>query len=452
MSTEPSHSDYKDFDVEKGLLHGQGGVVPDNDGERFTYDYAMVFKKPEEEHKGEVPMMTAGKIQHRIEKAGLKTLLYLSSSEQEVIMLIGAPEGRLEAEAENIEYTLKLNPTRAIDAGNEAGFTLARVTVNPDEFTKTITSRDWENLYGRFNLETKHLYETYSSEGPYHADSVFTAVDRLKLTLIILEADVKAGGAGLSIPELIRDKHAHLKAFFALHDPRVRDELKTEWLSWRRAFRQPLTMIRSYFGEEIALYFSFLQFYNFSLIFLSILGIIFFGMQFGYNQQHPGAAKGVWVYGIIVAIWSTLLMEFWKRREARHRMEWGMNNFEDKEADRPEFIGDPQRSTVTGKIEKFYPSLKKVLKRGLSGSVISMMILMVVAAVISIFIIRKLLNQKLANVQYATYIAAFINAFQIQLFNQIYARVAVYFTNFGIDPFSVAPDSCCRKSPNTNRI
>lgn len=71
---------------------------------------------------------------------------------------------------------------------------------------------------------------------------------------------------------------------------------------------------------------------------------------------------------------------------------------------------------------------------------------MVVAAVVSIFFIRAIISRSLNNVSYATYIAAFINFAQIQIFNivinsfllfnflkqnQIYAKVAVFLTNFG---------------------
>jgi hypothetical protein len=159
----------------------------------------MVFKKPEEDNPEHPPIMTGGQIKHAIEKAGLKTLMYLSSTETEVFLLIGATEERLEIEAEQTEYSLKLNSRRALDAGNEIGFTLARVTVSPDELTKTITTRAWDNMYGRFNKEVRHIYETYTDDGPCHKDSVFTTIDRLKLTLMILESDPKVGGAGLSM-------------------------------------------------------------------------------------------------------------------------------------------------------------------------------------------------------------------------------------------------------------
>ena len=50
---------------------------------------------------------------------------------------------------------------------------------------------------------------------------------------------------------------------------------------WRNLFRlQPLEEIKEYFGEKVALYFSFIGFYTSSLLPFSILGLVvmFFGL------------------------------------------------------------------------------------------------------------------------------------------------------------------------------
>ena len=61
----------------------------------------------------------------------------------------------------------------------------------------------------------------------------------------------------------------------------LRTYLHENWAMWRNLFRlQPLEEIKEYFGEKVALYFSFIGFYTSSLLPFSILGlaVMFFGL------------------------------------------------------------------------------------------------------------------------------------------------------------------------------
>lgn len=127
--------------------------------------------------------------------------------------------------------------------------------------------------------------------------------------------------------------------------------------------RQPLDAIRDYFGEQIAFYFAFVGFYTSSLAFPAILGLIVFlygtihATMFDETSQEicerfkyfdvcrlcpdtvcPYSKVG-WacsdaklaatfdnwttvLFAIVIAIWSILLLERWKRREARLCAHW----------------------------------------------------------------------------------------------------------------------------------
>jgi hypothetical protein len=53
----------------------------------------------------------------------------------------------------------------------------------------------------------------------------------------------------------------------------------------------------------VLMYLSIIEFYNLGLLLLTILGIVFFGIQVSSGIFLPGKGNGVWVYGILVAIW-----------------------------------------------------------------------------------------------------------------------------------------------------
>ena len=57
----------------------------------------------------------------------------------------------------------------------------------------------------------------------------------------------------------------------------IRDELHTKWASLKNLFKyQPITLVRDYFGEEIALYFAWTGMLITSLWIPTLIGFIFF--------------------------------------------------------------------------------------------------------------------------------------------------------------------------------
>jgi hypothetical protein len=106
---------------------------------------------------------------------------------------------------------------------------------------------------------------------------------------------------------------------------------------------------------------------------------------------------------------------------------------------RPEYYGNLIRSPVTGRKEKVYSpilfALKKVFSVVALGTMVWMLffrnflsfsckIVMVLAAVVSIFFLRAALA-KTVGIQYASYISAFLNFIQIQIFNFVHYTLNV---------------------------
>lgn len=90
-------------------------------------------------------------------------------------------------------------------------------------------------------------------------------------------------------------------------------------LQFSKYSREFLTFMRDYLGEKISLYFAFLHFYTTWLLFLVLPGTFLALWQ--YNNQADVA--GVPIYSLIVAIWSTVMLEFWLRRQGELSHRWG---------------------------------------------------------------------------------------------------------------------------------
>jgi Calcium-activated chloride channel len=125
-----------------------------------------------------------------------------------------------------------------------------------------------------------------------------------------------------------------------------------------RPLHQPLDRIAAYFGEAIAFYFAWLQFYTIALTLPAAAGIAIF-----VAQMNARSLDLPWVplYSLGVAIWAVVLLEIWKRRNAELAQRWGVLNYEDEEVVRPQFVGSWKMDARTGAVLRVYPMWRRVL-------------------------------------------------------------------------------------------
>jgi hypothetical protein len=187
--------------------------------------------------------------------------------------------------------------------------------------------------------------------------------------------------------------------------------------------------IRNYFGEKVAFYFAWLQFYCQWLFWLSLggIGVWVWQMGAGENGKPKVDIQILPFVGGVVAVWATLFLEFWKRREATLRADWGMTNFVQKEQARPEFDGERVRSPIDGSLIKYFPWHRRIVRFLFSQTVIWGLIAIVLGLVVSIFFLRQILR-KLGTA--GLILTSIINAVQIQVLNIIYGLVADKLNNW----------------------
>uniref|UniRef100_A0AAR5PLA5 Anoctamin n=2 Tax=Dendroctonus ponderosae TaxID=77166 RepID=A0AAR5PLA5_DENPD len=140
-----------------------------------------------------------------------------------------------------------------------------------------------------------------------------------------------------SIVPLAHNKQLITK-IYPLHDD---EELKKLAGSWYmpRWFKQPIGDIKEYFGESIALYFAFLEYYTLALVVPSVLGL------FGYIFTET-----VPFFCIFNVIWVTLFLEVWKRKSNELAFKWGTIGMTSLDEPRPGFRGFMGVDAVTGKV------------------------------------------------------------------------------------------------------
>jgi hypothetical protein len=284
-----------------------------------------------------------------------------------------------------------------------------------------------------FSLEKPQLFA--NAHGLSHP---FSPIIRIKLILNIIASD-EMNCCSLNLRKITNDapdeESCSVIAYFPLHDDAAKAELSRIWLNWKvKPWEQPIDEVKEYLGEKSALYFEFVGHYTTWLLFLSIAGaavtldLVIETAMFDSLPQALLLGYTIPFYCIFVSFWSQLMIEFWKRREAKKAMEWGQSDFEETQAQRPEFKGLPIASVVDGKQIKYFDSQQKVRKLMWSFFVIASMILLVLVCVSGIFGLQFYINSDVdddGNKSSGNTAVSIFSAIQIVVLNGIYQNMAI---------------------------
>jgi len=201
-------------------------------------------------------------------------------------------------------------------------------------------------------------------------------------------------------------------------------------VTWQWPWKQPVALLRSYFGEKAGLYFGFLCHYCEWLMYLAIPGVI---VEINEAVQLSTEALLVPYFAIFVTLWAVFMLEGWKRKENRYAMEWGMTDFEDVESDRPEFGPGgaiKMYSPVNGEVVQFYPEEKRAAASNKSMLTIFFMLLLVIATLAAVYTLKIMLDSPNGIYPYLEEsVPVAFQAIAIQILNGVYRDMAFGMTD-----------------------
>eukprot|EP00741_Cyanophora_paradoxa_P008637 tig00001365_g8361.t1 len=284
----------------------------------IIWDVVLMFKKPNRsvlwsQEAQDMNNVRRGIIR-AIKESGLLTKKVVT--EKHIFIKVSADQAVLEEKAEKMALGMKMKPT-------------------------------FGGGYDTFTRATKHRF---AGDGSHF----FNIGERLRIVQWTIETPKHDGGAGISnIDELVHERK--VKAYFALHHVAKQKWLTKHWL-WSFFSPQPFDEIREYFGEQFALYFKFVGFYNSFLFFVGIVGVVAAYFQYtdlaepqrirpwgesgwrtvrAYSYDGPGTP----FYCLFLAIAVTFFLEMWKRRQASAAYAWNQVNYSYRERVRPDYKG-----------------------------------------------------------------------------------------------------------------
>lgn len=393
---------------------------------------------------------TLKKIVAALNKAGLETRQYKGRKLDKVIVKIRATAQRLKEQADFIDMKVRLNGAevrRRIQDGLPD-------KAHPGEYRIYPRRNDWsyrgvpqrtaiqdteeqcpyayyEHMYGKFDAKLESLY---------YKSPPFRGCDRIKLIMSIFGTQVNDNGAGLQLETLLSRKL--VLAAFPLHDFSELRQLERKWLVyWQWPWKQPVNRVKDYFGEKIGFYFLFLGHYTTFLTYSSLVGVgVYIHTLLDPRMQN---AESVPYFCVFMSLWATVFLEFWKRKQARYAMLWGMVGFEEEEGERPEFAQDEAtvsiNSPIDGEPEYYFPPELAARRYMVSTAAISTCIAAVCAVVYSIFLLnvilrriddrldpRFFLSHRLPSIKLRGTIIGVANTAQIMVLESLYSAFARY--------------------------
>ena len=384
------------------------------------YDYAILLPKKAMENG------TYDQFCSTFGRFGFEVYPYEGVNET-IVILVRAPIEVLRLYAEDIQYQMKLNPEvmAKMCAQGFPEHDIKPIAINQD--AKVSKYSPYEHVYQRYSSRVPEELYWRPANSPY--SHPFGVKERLRLLATLMEMKPKWGGENLKMRRYIAN--GKVLGYFPLHQPEELRALSKVWLHWKvMPWTQPFYAIKEYFGEKIGLYYLFMGHYTRWLIAPAVIGL---GLQiycwFHYTTIRQGFnSRAMPFFSAFICLWAITMLEFWKRKQARNALEWGTNDFETYETDRPDYRGSRVTSYINGEMILYFPPEERNKYVNQSSLVVVVLICVVIGIVASIYVIRQSFIDNGVDVADAQTYASAINALQIQLANYGYNLLATELT------------------------
>ena len=288
--------------------------------------------------------------------------------------------------------------------------------------------RPYESIYLPYSRKSRTLFENtvFPAKGEEHP---FASIHRLKLLRGILEGR-NDYCCKIDLDRLSSTAPGKAPAFFPLHQREGAARLRKDWLAFTvLPWEQPTDDVRAYFGEAIALYFSFIAYYTSCLGLLALvsLGVCIHvavdAVWDGNLYQSLQTVYSVPAYAVFLAVWTKAFMLHWRQKETDLAFRWGMDQFEATEEDRKEFHGVKHTSYINGREAVYFPPAQARRRVLLSVVVTVFMIALAIAAVAAVFTLKYYVVYT-RPIPSGEVLANFVNLAQITLLQYAYGVIS----------------------------
>ncbi|XP_062502727.1 anoctamin-8-like [Corticium candelabrum] len=244
------------------------------------------------------------------------------------------------------------------------------------------------------SFKKSELKRFHSADDP---DNFFSPADKTRLTWSIMRKisvpfqTLEILGHTVSNPDdpfILACTHSEppvLNFAQALHESKtVRQEIeKSVMLQSFVASKEAVTKIRNYFGEEVAMYFVWMDFFGKMLLFPALFGIAYYILR--PDNVSVEEDPFMPVFSAFMALWSILYLVLWRCHCSHFSLLWNTYEYQRNVEPNRAFKGFERISPVTDKKEIYFSNYQRALRYLFSFAVMLVMVgLAVIAMTISL--------------------------------------------------------------------
>ncbi|KAK6357887.1 hypothetical protein TWF730_007244 [Orbilia blumenaviensis] len=252
-----------------------------------------------------------------------------------------------EEQLERLLHTLDLAGLRTVvrDGGNGSLLIFTRIRSEKKLLGEIYRSRVRDWLHGiRPAAPEKETQQSLENEP-------ITDGERLRLVYSLITLPNSEGGAGITPKQ---GEWSLVESIFALHDHDFNKKWLKDWSTKWIIGPEDLKVIRDRFGEKVAFYFAWIQWYFIALTVPAAIGIFAYLFLPAYSS----------FFAICNCLWSVVFVEYWKRQEVDLAVQWGSRHCSTVQRKRAEFQFDTEVSDpVTGEKIRHFPAYRRLLRQ-----------------------------------------------------------------------------------------
>ena len=306
--------------------------------------------------------------------------------------------------------------------------------------------------YHEYNYDKNEKFQRYEPDDTYHECnigpgtddickkcSVFRNIDKLRTIYDSVDKMIK-------INYMVQEKILNfimLKRNHVNYADKVsyKGILKKPWNVFdKKEQMDHIFTIRNFYGETVAYYFVWLADYVRWLLLPASIGLFIFLLSRLIKRENEESNMAYNIFMIIycsfIALWATLFLSQWKKKEKIYNYFWGTENYKKLEPDSESFIPDGNKELIFNVKFPYVNKMKTLFKYFVSYTVLVLMLFITISGVLFWFYLKllwlnaakdyegyneetKFYYQKAISMAIAS-----ANAIQIKILNFIYTKMA----------------------------